>query len=415
MKIALCSIGSRGDIQPFLTVGEYLAKHEHEVKVSSAKMYEKLASAYAVNYVPFEGNYESIMDNEALKKEIGKNPFKIKGKLKEKVYPIIENSLDTYYELLQWCDVMLYHPKTLIDSIGKEHQYKLIKGYVVPAFTPTKEFKNPLFEVIPLPKFLNKITYKIINSMIGAVKTPVNNFKKRNQLPKSKAFIETPIIYGISPSLLSIPKDYPENHHYSGFWIKEKSTQELTEEISDFISGDKKILAITFGSMPYQSQIDINDFIEVILKENDIKLILIKAWGLKNMVINPHKNLLTIDSAPFDVLFPKVDYVMHHGGAGTTAIAVSAGVTQFICPVLHPVGDQYFWGKQLKKMGVGVHPIPLKKLTIANLLSSITKLQKKKLTTEAQNLKQKIEMEDGLAETLRLIEQHGNQIRKQLL
>ena len=180
MKIALCTIGSRGDVQPFLVLGEYLSKQGHQVKVSSAKMYESLASEYDVEYVAFEGDYESIMDDSKLKKKIGKNPFALGKALKEQVYPIIENSLATYYDLLKWSDVILYHPKTMIDGIGSEMQHKLIKTYVVPFFTPTRTFTNPVLMFLPVPKFLNKLTYKFANAMMNSLSTPVKNFRKKN-------------------------------------------------------------------------------------------------------------------------------------------------------------------------------------------------------------------------------------------
>ena len=406
MKIALCSIGSRGDIQPFLVLAEYFQSQGHEVKVSSAEIYAEMAEKYNIDYVPFAGDYAAIVDNEALKKEIGKNPLTIGKALKEKVYPIMENSLDTFYELVKWCDVVVYHPKTMIDSISFDMKHKLIKTYVVPAFTPTSEFANPLLTFLPLPSFLNKLTYRITNAMIGTVKSPVNNFKKRNNLPKSKFLLDTPTIYGVSPNLLKRPDDYPKDHYFTGFWIKKGVKKELSQEIVDFTSCEKQVLIITFGSMPYKSNVDINDFIAAILKENDIKIIIVKAWGLKDIQIKEDKNVLAIDSAPFDALFPLADFVIHHGGAGTMATAILAGIPQMICPVLHPFGDQYFWGKQLEKNGVGVHPIPLKKLKIKSLLKGIEELKSKELKIKALELREKVKTEDGLKEALRIIESH---------
>lgn len=412
MKIALCSIGSRGDIQPFLVLGEYLSQNGFQVKVSSAKMYQSLASNYELNYVPFEGDYEAIMDNEALKKEMGKNPFTIGRQLKEKVYPVMENSLETFYELLQWADLVIYHPKTLIDSIAYEMSHKLMKAYVVPAFTPTKAFANPMLTFLPLPKFLNKLSYKFINAMVGMVNTPVKNFKKKHNLPKSNSLLDSPIIYGISPVFLERPKDFPSDHYFTGFWIKEPAREKLLEKpLEDFMSGQKNVLIITFGSMPYQSEIVINDFIKAILDKFDVQILIVKAWGLKDVSINQSENVMAIDSAPFDVLFPKANCVIHHGGAGTTAIALRSGIPQFICPVLHPVGDQYFWGKQTEKMGVGVHPIPLKKLSIPQVLAAVQQMTQGEMKMAAKKLSEKIKAENGLAKAKEIIEDRCLQIK----
>lgn len=402
MKIGLCSIGSRGDIQPFLVLGEYLGQQGHEVKVVSAEMYADLAANYGVDYVAFEGNYKAIIDDEAMKKEIGRNPFTIGKQLREKVYPIIENSLETFYEILQWADVVLYHPKTLLDSIGYEMPHKLIKAYVVPAFTPTRAFANPILNFLPLPQFFNKLTYKLANALINTVKTPVNNFKQKNKLAKSKSMIDTPVVYGLSPSFLPRPADYPQNHYFTGFWKREQDSQEIVPAVTQFMAGEKEVLILTFGSMPYKSNTNVNDFIQAILKEQEIKVLVVRGWGLKEVEIKLDENVMAIDAAPFDALFPLADYVLHHGGAGTTAIALQSGIPQMICPVLHPFGDQYFWGKQVEKIGVGAEPIPLKKLTVKKLLRNLAQLMQEELTIEAKKMQQQLLAENGL-ETCKII------------
>ena len=343
MKIGLCSIGSRGDIQPFLVLGEYLAQQGHEVQVASAKLYQDLAANYAVDYVAFEGNYAAIIDDEAMKKEIGRNPFTIGKQLREKVYPIMENSLETFYQILQWADVVLYHPKTLMDSIGYETPQKLIKAYVVPAFTPTRAFANPILNFLPLPQFLNRFSYKLANALINTVKTPVNNFKQKNKLVKSKSMLDTPVVYGVSPSFLARPADYPADHYFTGFWMRAPSDQAMLPSVVQFMSDEKKVLILTFGSMPYKSKINVNGFINAILQEHEVKILVVRGWGLKEVKIQEDESVLAIDAAPFDALFPMADYVLHHGGAGTTAIALQSGLPQMICPVLHPFGDQFFW------------------------------------------------------------------------
>ncbi len=406
MKVLLCSIGSRGDIQPFLVVGTYLKKHGHTVRVCSAQMYQDLAKEYDVEYLAFEGDYASIVDDEEMKKAVGRNPFTIKKNLNEKVYPILENSLQTFYEQAQWADVILYHPKTLMDSFGQDIQQKLIKMYVIPAFTPTRAFINPIVSFLPLPKCLYRWSYRFVIAMMNTVKTPIQNFREKNNLPATPLFLETTTVYGISPQLLEQPKDYPTNHHFTGFWLSPKKEISLSDEIITFVSDERKVLLLTFGSMPYQSKIPIQNFLEAIYKNfPELKVLVVRAWGLRTATIKTHSNVLVIDKAPFISLFPQVDYVLHHGGAGTTATALQAGIPQFICPILHPFGDQYFWGKQLETQQLGVSPVPLKKLTVSKLIKGIKALQSPTLVRNAALFSDKIQSEDGLKRVLEIIEE----------
>src|SRR5690606_35700035 len=95
-----------------------------------------------------------------------------------------------------------------------------------------------------------------------------------------------------------------------------------------------------------------------------------KGWGgLGNVTAS--ERMMFVEDVPHDWLFTQVAAVIHHGGAGTTATGLKAGVPSMVVPFF---GDQYFWGDKLPEMGVGVTAIPLKKLTTDNLASSITKL-----------------------------------------
>ena len=406
MKIAICTLGSRGDIQPFLVLGQYLKQNGHEVIVSSAEMYQHLASTYDVAYQSFNGDYAALIDDDTLKKEIGKNPFAIGKALKKKVYPIIENSLETFFELANWADVVLYHPKTMLDGIGESFQHKLIKAYVVPAFTPTSTFANPVLSFLPLPRFLNKLSYRFAEFSMNSFNKPVQHFRKKHQIRQKKNVLETPAIYGVSPSFLEQPKDYPKSAHFTGFWTEETSSGKLTSELNLFLADDSQVLLITFGSMPYKSDVDINTFISTITKHFELKVLVVKGWGLKNVSITESERVMAVESAPFHVLFPKVDFAIHHGGAGTTAIALQSGLPQLITPILYPFGDQYFWGKQIERKGIGVAPIPLKHLSTQSLVNSIEKLLSKDLVSNAKLLQQELEQEDGLFHVKEIVEQH---------
>ncbi|MEM8527506.1 MAG: glycosyltransferase [Bacteroidota bacterium] len=406
MKIAICTIGSRGDVQPFLVLGEYLNQNGHEVTVSSASMYETLASNYEVTYESFAGDYASIVDDEALKKEVGRNPFKVGKALKSKVYPILESSLETFCELATWADIVLYHPKTMLDGICESMQEKLMKAYVVPAFTPTRAFTNPILSFLPVPKFLNKLSFSFAGLVMNSFNALVKNFRKKHNIQQKKSLLNTPIIYGISPSLLERPKDYPKDAFFTGFWMKENLLGTLSEEVKSFIADDKRVLLLTFGSMPYKSDVDIKEFLNAITSNFDLKVLLVRGWGLKDANIPETDNILAVNSAPFDSLFPKVDFAIHHGGAGTTAIALKSGLPQMICPVLHPFGDQYFWGKQIEERGVGVAPVPLKQLSTKQLINSVEQLLVKDLTANANLLKREINEENGLSEAKKVIEEY---------
>ena len=100
-------------------------------------------------------------------------------------------------------------------------------------------------------------------------------------------------------------------------------------------------------------------------------------------------------------LFPKCQSVIHHGGAGTTAAALRAGIPNIIIP---HVADQPFWGKRVAAIGTGPDPIPVKKLTLSRLAAALLRADEPAIRERSQAVGRLIQAENGIKETIRIIE-----------
>jgi sterol 3beta-glucosyltransferase len=111
---------------------------------------------------------------------------------------------------------------------------------------------------------------------------------------------------------------------------------------------------------------------------------------------------LMVDSIAHSWLFPRMAAVVHHGGAGTTAAGLRAGVPSIVVPFF---GDQLFWGQRVEKLGVGTAPIPRKKLTVDNLARAIDRaVTDRVMCQQSASLGAKIQSEDGIAIAVSVIE-----------
>jgi UDP:flavonoid glycosyltransferase YjiC (YdhE family) len=96
--------------------------------------------------------------------------------------------------------------------------------------------------------------------------------------------------------------------------------------------------------------------------------------------------------------------VVHHGGVGTTAAGLAAGVPAVVTPFF---GDQPFWGRRIYKLGVGPQPIPRSRLSAASLAEAIrVATTDTQMRTRAANLGARIQAEDSLARAVALIERY---------
>src|SRR6202023_3133225 len=80
------------------------------------------------------------------------------------------------------------------------------------------------------------------------------------------------------------------------------------------------------------------------------------------------EGIIAVGDCDHTKLFPRMAAVVHHGGAGTRATAARAGVPQVV--VSH-INEQYGWGRQTQRLGIGVQPIPRSNLTAARLGAAI--------------------------------------------
>ncbi len=129
--------------------------------------------------------------------------------------------------------------------------------------------------------------------------------------------------------------------------------------------------------------------------------LLLTGWGGLSPESVPD-NVFVVDSAPHSWLFPRMAAVVHHGGAGTTAEGLRAGVPTVIVPF---VLDQPFWGARVKALGLGPDPLPQKKLTAERLAEAIRiAVTDADMKQRAHSCGEAIRAEDGIGRAVKIIQ-----------
>jgi UDP:flavonoid glycosyltransferase YjiC (YdhE family) len=121
----------------------------------------------------------------------------------------------------------------------------------------------------------------------------------------------------------------------------------------------------------------------------------------------PSPDVLQVDYVPYSWLFNRSALIIHHGGAGTTARGLLAGVPNIILPF---TSDQPFWGRQVHALGVGPKPIPANKVSNQVLQSALDQaLNDPEMKDNAIRIRDLLKKEDGPTQALRIIEDYLGQ------
>jgi sterol 3beta-glucosyltransferase len=177
-----------------------------------------------------------------------------------------------------------------------------------------------------------------------------------------------PILYGWSPSVLPKPPDWGKWLHTTGCWFLEQSEGwKPPRGLTDFLNSGPPPVFVGFGSMNNTDPERLTDIVLRALERTGRRGILATGWGGIGDSDLPD-SVFRVEEVPHDWLLERVEAAVHHGGAGTTAASLRAGVPTAVVPFF---ADQPFWGRRIAELGVGPEPIPRRSLSVDRLANAI--------------------------------------------
>lgn len=204
-----------------------------------------------------------------------------------------------------------------------------------------------------------------------------------------------PYTYLWSPGLVPKPKDWGPEIDIAGFvFLDLASTFKPSADLTSFLEAGEPPIYIGFGSIVVDDPDRFTQMIFEAVTKAGVRALVSKGWGGLGQGTVPD-NVFLLDNTPHDWLFPRVRAVVHHGGAGTTAIGLKCGRPTMIVPFF---GDQPFWGAMIGASGAGTKPVPYKDLDVDKLAAGIKECMTDEALQAAQEVAKSIEDEgDGAA------------------
>lgn len=413
MKITILTLGTRGDVQPYIALGRSLIKKGHQVCISTGETFKEFIEKNGIEFYKAEIDFMAILktkEGQAIFNGGGMSIFKILKFTKEVINPAFKKSFGDFLEASKNSDLIIYHPKALASvDVAEYLKIPCISMPLVPMIYPITEFPNlALAPTKNFGKFINKLTYKVIKLAESSSIKDINEFRI-NTLGLNKRKIgaltyellgkEIPIVCPVSPSLFKDVTSWENHVLVPGFFYMNLGEAKLDESVVEFLNKGEKPIVISFSSMPLKEPELFKDKLLKALKITGNRAIILT--GTSGLEFGKDSNVLAIEKAPHRLLFKEAKGIIHHGGAGTMAEALLSGVPHMIMPFSV---DQPFWAHRLFNLGYVLKPIKEKKLTAELLISTFENMENKNEINKAVEISKLIKTESGLENTVKYIE-----------
>lgn len=403
--IMLCTIGSAGDVYPFIGIGQQLKKRGFRVVLVTSQYFEAHARSVGLEFIGLGSSedYQSIIQDPDLWS--ADKGFKVFAE--RVVFPIMEPA----YEIIASFDpsqtILVAQGQFFAAHIAHEKLgFPFITIHLQPAaFRSVHEF--PLLPAW-IPPFLKRGIFNLIDALVlDKLFAPnINRLRQRLSLPAiNKIFgnwMHSPQKnLGLFPDWLAHPQpDWPLQTQLTGFvfYDKQNEGEELSKELESFLSaGDAPIIFTAGTAMKHGSQFFL-DCIEAC-----------QRLGRRGILLTQHPEQLPdqlpqgiqyFAYLPFSKILPRAAALVHHGGIGTTAQAIAAGIPQVIRPMMHDQPDN---AARVEKLGIGASLSP-KKFNAASLAEKLNAvLTSQQVLDRCKFYVQKINPDQALNDTCTII------------
>lgn len=412
MKISILTLGSRGDVQPYLALGRGLQKAGYEINIGVDSRFEDFVREVGLEFSPVTADPMEALQEDI--RQIGNNPVKVFNWIKKNAGKISNEVFASTYAACRDSDAMIFSGLAFAGlHVAEALQIPALATSLLPII-PTNSYPYPLAPALPrwLPfrGTLNRWSYTGYNKlffrmMLGLINDGREEILGLPALPwRFYARLDLSLynmIYGFSRHVLPKPDDWDELQHVTGNWFLDLETGwNPPENLVAFLEQGTKPVYVGFGSMVDKEAEELTRLVVEALSLSNQRAVLLSGWsdlggeGLPATVIK-------VGNVPHNWLFRRVAAVVHHGGAGTTAAGLRAGAPTIVVPFF---ADQPFWGQRVYELGAGPKPVPRLKLTAEKLGAAIrVAVEDDGMAKRAAELGEKLRAEDGVATAVAVI------------
>lgn len=420
MRITIPTTGSLGDVQPYVALGVGLRSRGHEVRLATHADFDGLVRRHGLDFFALEEGGRALQASDTGDRMLhsGSHGLAFLREFARLRRPMMHHLLERCWLACRGADVILATNTEflLAESVADREHLPVVWTSLQPV-APSRYRPSCLFR--PWPRWVpgstvyNLATHALTGLGMSMLLGRALNRARRDVLglppvpfygPAASFLAPCLCLDGYSAHVVPSPPDWGVTHHVTGYWFLDPDPGwQPPSGLIEFLAAGPPPICVGFGSMHDRDAVRVTDLVIRALDRCGLRGVLITNWG--GLRASPASDrIFSVESAPHSWLFPQVSAVVHHGGAGTTASGLRAGVPSLVVPFM---ADQPFWGRCVEGLGCGPKPIPHGELGIENLAEGIRRMvTDDDMRRRAAELGARIRAEDGVGRASVLLEQH---------
>jgi len=400
VRFAIFTVGSRGDVQPYVALSRGLRRRGHSVILASHPSMAGLVERHGVPFAPIGPEVD-----------VGKAAADIRGRSRswflgfirvmQFTVSVIEEASPDILPLAEEADVVVvshsFAGAAEADKLGKPTVSVTLQHQAIPIEDPSASLPR---------RTVRAAAGRLMGMMMVR---PYNRLRKKIGAPRVSSIGEMMSprlnLLPISPHVVERDPRWGPRHRLTGYWfLDEPQRWDPSAELRAFLDEGETPGAVTLGAMSLGAGADALETVEVVLNAVERARVraVVQGWDETMAAVELPDTVYHAGSVPHSWLFERVRCVVHHGGFGTTAAALRAGIPAVVVP--HII-DQLYWGERVHALGVGPQAIHRSKLSADSLAQALAEAcRDSAMRTRAAELGAQIRAENGVEKAVRLIE-----------
>ena len=369
LRVVLPTVGSRGDVQPMLALAQTLVARGHVPIVAAPPNFETWVKGLGFEFAPL-GRDIQVFLNENRDIMTGK-PIKMFQAMSDYFNDQIPLHAQQLKTVCEKADAVLYGGLAFIaaQSVAEHLRLPVLGVFYTSCLLPSSQHPPPNIPWHGLPNWMNDLLWRA-NYLISDVlmRKTINTVRASLGLaPIDHISFEGHAIIIAADNVLFPPDPlWKEQYPYANFIFFDDPAP-LDPALDAWLSDGEPPVFIGFGSMSGAGTYRVEGMIVEAVSATGRRCIVGSGWaGLGASALPPGWRV--VRNAPHALLFPRIAVVVHHGGSGTTAQALRAGVPQVLLPLIL---DQFHHAYRLHIAGISPQPVPMEKINAAELAEAI--------------------------------------------